>query len=748
MQISKTVDRILVQNYLSTMSTISNNLTQGHYQVSSGCSHDPFTVLGRHKIDGEDGESVTLFAPHLEELRIGADQQLMTRIENTDFFIWQGPSSDVSEHYRLAAVDKTGHGFEFFDPYSFEVQIPEFDLHLFSEGKHWHAYRHLGATHRVVDGLPGVLFATWAPNAERVSVIGDFNQWDGLRHQMRSRGSSGVWELFIPELEPDTCYKFEIRNRHSGAILEKTDPYAQAFEHRPRTASRIIAREAYEWQDSSWMTTRDQFDWQHKPVSVYEVHLGSWQRDEKGGFLNYRDIAHRLVDYLQDLNFTHIELLPITEHPLDDSWGYQVTGYYAPTSRFGSPEDFRYFVDYLHQNEIGVLLDWVPAHFPKDQWALGEFDGTPLYEHADPRKGEHRDWGTKIFNYGRSEVKNFLISSALFWIEEFHIDGIRVDAVASMLYLDYSREAGDWVPNEYGGRENLEAIEFLQHLNSVIGSNHPGVLMVAEESTSWPQVSRPTYLGGLGFSIKWNMGWMHDTLDYMSKDPVYRHFHHNKLTFGMLYSFTENFMLPFSHDEVVHGKGSMIGKMPGDRWQQFANLRLLYTYMYTYPGKKLLFMGSELAQFEEWNHHAQLEMSYLNFPDHAGIHRIVGDLNQLYRAEPVLHGKDFSHEGFEWIDCNDAQQSVVSFMRKFGDEFAVIILNFTPVTRDRYRVGVPVAGRYTELFNSDSKYYAGSDVGNWGGIFSDSIPWMGMRQSLSLSIPPLAAVILKLEASE
>lgn len=672
----------------------------------------------------------------------------MSRVENSDFFVWQGAADEVEEHYRFEALDKTGHRFEFYDPYSFTPQIPEFDLHVFSEGKHWHAYRHLGANHRVVDGVRGVLFATWAPNAERVSVIGDFNQWDGLRHQMRSRGSSGVWELFIPELEPETCYKFEIRNRSSGAILEKTDPYAQAFEHRPRTASKIVGTQTYEWQDERWLAARDQFDWQHQPVSVYEVHLGSWQRDEQGEFLNYRDIAHRLVDYIRDLNFTHIELLPITEHPLDDSWGYQVTGYYAPTSRFGSPEDFRYFVDYLHQNEIGVLLDWVPAHFPKDEWALGEFDGSPLYEHADPRKGEHRDWGTKIFNFGRSEVKNFLISSALYWIEEFHIDGIRVDAVASMLYLDYSREAGDWIPNEYGGRENLEAIEFTQHLNSVIGSNHPGVLMIAEESTSWPQVSRPTYLGGLGFSMKWNMGWMHDTLDYMTKDPVYRHFHHNNLTFGMLYSFTENFMLPFSHDEVVHGKGSMIGKMPGDRWQQFANLRLLYTYMYSYPGKKLLFMGSELAQFEEWNHHGQLAMSYLNYPDHAGVHRVVGDLNQLYRAEPALHGKDFTHEGFSWVDCNDSQQSIVSFMRHCGDEFVVVILNFTPVVRHRYRVGVPVAGRYTELFNSDSKYYAGSDVGNYGGLYSDSIPWMGMGQSVSLSVPPLAGVMLKLEMPE
>ncbi len=727
--------------------TIKNmNLSHEHNLLSSGRSHDPFTVLGRHPVPGEDKERVTVFAPHIEALTIGTEQWPMQRVEHTDFFIWEGAPGQLDPHYRLQALDKTGHRFDFYDPYSFGVQLPEFDLHLFSEGQHWHAYRHLGANHRTADGIPGVLFATWAPNAERVSVIGDFNQWDGLRHQMRSRGGSGVWEIFIPELEVGTCYKFEIRNRANGALLEKIDPYGQAFELRPNTASLIAAPVTHQWGDDGWIAARREFDWQHQPISVYEVHLGSWQRDEQGAFLNYRVLAEKLVDYLVPLGFTHIELLPITEHPLDDSWGYQVTGYYAPTSRFGTPDDFRYFVDYLHQHGIGVLLDWVPAHFPKDKWALGEFDGTPLYEHADPRKGEHKDWGTKIFNFGRNEVKNFLISSALYWIEEFHIDGIRVDAVASMLYLDYSREAGEWVPNEYGGNENLEAIHFIQHLNSVIGSNHPGVLMVAEESTSWPQVSRPTYLGGLGFSMKWNMGWMHDTLQYFSKDPVYRHYHHNNLTFGMLYCFSENFMLPFSHDEVVHGKGSMISKMPGDRWQKFANLRSLYAYQMTYPGKKLLFMGAELAQFEEWNHHQSLAFSYLEYSDHAGVKQLLADLNQRYRELPALHGQDFNVEGFEWIDCNDSDQSVISYLRRDHEDFVVVVLNLTPVVRYEYRIGVPVAGRYHELINTDSEFYGGSGIGNLGGVQSEPVSWMGRPESLSLTLPPLGVLVLQRES--
>ncbi len=723
----------------------SKKITQAQQRLISGQCHDPFSVLGRHPT-GEEGQAeIVVFGPHIESLTIADNQQPMKRVENSDFFVWEGDDTDLPAHYRLQATDKTGHEFGFYDAYSFAPQIPEYDLGLFSKGQHWHIYRYLGAHPTVVDGIAGVLFATWAPNARRVSVVGDFNQWDGLRHPMRSRGSSGVWEIFVPELEAGVAYKFELRNAQSGQVLTKIDPYAQRTELRPRTASLIPEDSSYEWCDGLWLASRSKLDWMHAPMSVYELHLGSWQRDEDGNFLNYRELAHQLVDYLKPLNYTHIELLPITEHPLDASWGYQVTGYYAPTARFGAPDDLRYFMDYLHQHEIGVILDWVPAHFPKDEWALSEFDGSALYEHADPRMGEHRDWGTKIFNFGRNEVKNFLISSAIYWIEEFHIDGIRMDAVASMLYLDYSREPGEWVPNKYGGNENLEAIEFIKHLNSVIGEAFPGVLMIAEESTSWPQVSRPVYLGGLGFSMKWNMGWMHDTLNYISKDPVHRHYHHNNLTFGMLYSFTENFVLPFSHDEVVHGKGSMIAKMPGDRWQQFANLRLLYTYQYTYPGKKLLFMGSELAQFEEWHEDRALEWSYQTHPEHLGIQKLVGDLNKIYCNTPALYGDEFYSEGFSWIDCNDAAQSVIAFQRSYGSEFVIVVLNFTPVPRVNYRIGVPEGGRYHEVFNSDSAYYQGSNTGNFDYLHSEPKAWMNLPHSLNMTLPPLGGLILKLE---
>ena len=715
-------------------------LTYDLQRLTSGRLHDPFTVLGRHPAD--DGqETITVFGPHIETLSI--EGRSAERIEGSDLFVLTVPNGALPRHYRLQALDKTGHRFEFHDPYSFEAQIPEFDLHLFSEGKHLHAYRYLGAHRRVVDGVPGVLFATWAPHAERVSVIGDFNQWDGLRHPMRNRGGSGIWELFIPEIEPGAAYKFELRSRDSGVVVEKTDPYGQRFELRPRTASLIMSDTPFEWRDHDWLEERQHFDWQHAPVSIYELHLGSWRRDPANHFLNYRDLAKQLVDYLKPLGFTHIELLPVTEHPLDESWGYQVTGYYAPTSRFGEPDDFRFFVDYLHRHGIGVILDWVPAHFPKDDWALSNFDGAPLYEHADPRRGEHRDWGTKIFDYGRNEVHNFLISSAMYWIEEFHIDGIRVDAVASMLYLDYSREPGDWIPNIHGGNENLEAIEFIRHLNAAIGTHHPNVLMIAEESTSWPQVSRPTWLGGLGFSMKWNMGWMHDTLEYFSKDPVYRHYHHDKLTFGMLYCFSENFVLPFSHDEVVHGKGSLINKMPGDRWQKFANLRLLFTFQYSYPGKKLNFMGNELAPFEEWNHSQSLAWSYLDHDEHAGVQRLIADLNTIYSRQPALHGLDFEAQGFEWIDCHDSAQSVIVFQRLQGEHRVVVALNFTPVVRSHYRIGAPVAGAWQEIFNSDSEYYGGSNAGNLGTLRTEDQPWMNQQQSLSLTLPPLGGIILK-----
>ncbi|OQX35035.1 MAG: 1,4-alpha-glucan branching enzyme, partial [Candidatus Sedimenticola endophacoides] len=622
-------------------------------------------------------------------------------------------------------------------------QIDDFDLHLFGQGTHWHAYRFLGAHPRRIDGIDGVLFAVWAPNAQRVSVIGDFNHWDGRAHPMRSRGGSGVWELFIPAVTAGSMYRFELRAQ-DGRVLIKNDPYGNRFQVRPENAGIIADDSLYAWGDQEWMNRREAGDWQRAPLSVYELHLGSWQRDEAGNFLNYREIAHRLGGYLAELGFTHIELLPITEHPFDGSWGYQTTGYFAPTSRFGSPDDFRYFVDYLHQHGIGVILDWVPAHFPKDEHALARFDGTALYEHEDPRRGEHRDWGTLIFNFGHPEVSNFLLASAIYWLEEFHLDGLRVDAVASMLYLDYSRQPGDWVPNEYGGRENLEAVDFLRHLNEVTHQQFPGTMVVAEESTAWPQVSRPTWLGGLGFSMKWNMGWMHDTLDYFAKDPIHRHYH--QLTFGLLYSFTENFVLPFSHDEVVHGKGSLLDKMPGDAWQKFASLRLLFSYLFTYPGKKLLFMGGEFAQGREWNKNDQLDWYLMERPQHQGIRALVSELNRLYRQLPPLHDLDFEGGGFEWIDCHDASQSTLSYQRKARDgSFVVVVLNFTPVPRENYRIGVPQPGRYREILNSDSRHYDGGNIGNAGLAQSEGIAWMDQAQSLELTLPPLGAIVLQRE---
>jgi len=669
----------------------------------------------------------------------------MQRIAGTDVFEWRGAPERVTHPYRIEWQDERGQIHRDYDPYSFGPQLSDFDLHLFAEGRHWHAYRFLGAHLQEVDGIAGTRFAVWAPNAERVSVVGDFNHWDGRRHPMRVRGGTGVWELFIPELPAGTLYKFEIRNRQHGTVHLKADPYGRQFEHRPATAAVVAGDdEEYLWGDGDWLAERAARDWMHSPMSIYEVHLGSWQRDEHGGFLDYPELAHRLVDYVKDLGYTHIELLPVTEHPLDASWGYQTVGYFAPTSRFGNPDGFRYFVDHCHRNGIGVLLDWAPGHFPKDDHAIARFDGTPLYEHGDPRRGEHRDWGTLIFNYGRNEVRNFLLSSAVYWLQEFHIDGLRVDAVASMLYLDYSREEGDWLPNIYGGRENLEAIAFLRQLNEVTHSQFPGSLIVAEESTAWPQVTRPVYLGGLGFSMKWNMGWMHDTLVYMSKDPVHRHYHHDQLTFGLLYAFTENFVLPFSHDEVVHGKGSMLGKMPGDEWQRFANLRLLYTYMWTYPGKKLLFMGSEFGQGTEWDYDSALPWHLLDYPNHAGVQRLIRDLNSLYRSEPALHGHEFEPEGFEWIDCHDAAQSVLSYLRKCGDRFVIVVLNFTPIPRHDYRIGVPSPGVYRDRLNSDSKYYWGSNVGNGEHIVAEPIPWMGRPYSVSITVPPLAGLVLSL----
>jgi 1,4-alpha-glucan branching enzyme len=713
-------------------------------RIQEARHHDPYAVLGRHFEGGET--IVRVFNPRAMEVAIAEGGISLQRIPDSDFFEWRGDGGSLPQHYRLVWRDHEHREHINHDPYCYSPQLSDFDLHLFNEGRHHHAYQFLGAREHEVEGTAGILFTVWAPNAERVSVVGNFNGWDGRCHPMRVHGG-GLWELFLPDLEPGHLYKYEIRNRHSGEIFLKSDPFGRQHELRPGTASIIPGANRHQWGDAAWMEQRPHRDWLHSPMSIYEVHLNSWRRDMEGEFLSYRELAVQLVDYVKDMGFTHIELLPITEHPFDLSWGYQATGYFAPTSRFGTPDDFRFFIDHCHQNGIGVLLDWVPAHFPKDAHGLAWFDGTPLFEHEDPRLGEHLDWSTLIYNFGRKEVKTFLISSAIFWLEEMHIDGLRVDAVASMLYLDYSRNEGEWVPNKYGGRENLEAIDFLRELNVAVHEHCPGILMIAEESTSWPQVSRPTYLGGLGFDLKWNMGWMNDTLAYMSHECIHRKYHHDMLTFSMLYAFTENFLLPFSHDEVVHGKQSMLHKMPGDEWQKHANLRALYTYQFTHPGKKLMFMGTEFGQGSEWNSAAVLDWYVLDYPLHQGIQRLVRDLCQLYRSNPAFYRYEFDWQGFEWIDCNDAEQSIISFTRKGDDEeIAVVVVNLTPVPREHYRIGVPLAGRYREILNSDSECYGGSNMSNGAeALKAEEIPWMGRSCSLSLTLPPLAAVVFAYE---
>ena len=620
--------------------------------------------------------------------------------------------------------------------------LSEYDLHLFSEGTHHRAWAKLGSHVMTIGGVTGVHFAVWAPNAQRVSVVGDFNRWDGRVHPMRKLVPSGVWELFVPELtQPAPATSSRCAPRRA-TCWRRPIPYARYFEVPPRSASVIWEDGGFEWNDDDWLRERlAAGGWHDRPMSVYEVHLGSWRRipDEGNRYLTYRELADTLVPYVRDMGYTHIELLPVMEHPFSGSWGYQVLGFFAPTSRFGTPDDFRHFVDTCHRSGIGVILDWVPGHFPKDRHGLAEFDGTSLYEHADPRKGEHRDWGTLIFNYGRNEVRTFLMSSALYWLEEFHIDGLRVDAVASMLYLDYSRPPGEWIPNQYGGRENLEAVSFLQQLNTVSHGRVPGTITVAEESTAWPAVSRPTYVGGLGFTYKWNMGWMHDMLEYIEQDPVHRRWHHEKITFSMLYSFTENFMLPFSHDEVVHGKRSMLDKMPGDLWQKHATLRTLYGYMFGHPGKKLMFMGGEFGQWREWDAEESLDWHLADEPLHAGLRHWVRDLNRTYQRERSLHEVDFEGAGFAWIDCHDNANSVVSLIRRARDprDFTVMVANFTPVPRPDYRIGVPEAGWYREVLNSDAALYGGSNLGNGGGVQSDPIPDHGHDQSISLTVPPL-----------
>ncbi|MBK9131275.1 MAG: 1,4-alpha-glucan branching protein GlgB [Gammaproteobacteria bacterium] len=712
-------------------------------RILSARHHDPFSFLGKHR-DG-DTEVVRAYVPGAVRVSIAEGDLPLERLHGTDLFEWRGRPGTVPDRYRLTWTSG-GAAHTAYDPYCFAPLLSDYDLYLFGEGNHQHAYRFLGAHPHNVAGIHGTLFAVWAPNAGRVSVVGDFNTWDGRRNPMRSRGGSGIWELFIPGIAPGTLYKFELRHRDSGGIHLKSDPYGQQFELRPYTASIVADAEPYPWQDQGWIERRRGMDWLHAPVTIFEVHLGSWRRGPRGTFLSYRELAQSLVPYVLEMGFTHIELLPITEHPFDASWGYQTTGYYAPTSRYGTPEDFRYFVDHCHRHGIGVILDWAPGHFPKDAHGLARFDGSALYEHEDPRRGEHRDWGTLIFNYGRNEVRNFLVSSALYWLEEFHIDGLRVDAVASMLYLDYSREPGDWTPNVHGGNENLEAIDFLRRLNQLTHELHPGTLMLAEESTAWPMVSRPTWLGGLGFSMKWNMGWMNDTLSYMSKDPVYRKYQHDMLTFSQLYAFTENFVLPFSHDEVVHGKQSLLNKMPGDEWQRFANLRLLYVYMYTHPGKKLLFMGCEFGQGREWDDSVELDWYVLDYAYHQGMQKLVRDLNRLYRESEALHQFDFEGRGFDWIDCHDSSQSVLTYLRQGERDALIVALNFTPVLRRDYRIGVPHPGVYREILNSDSEFYAGSNQGNGSGLHAEAIPWMGRPYSIAITLPPLAGVVLRPEA--
>jgi 1,4-alpha-glucan branching enzyme len=673
----------------------------------------------------------------------------MARLHPAGLFEAVFPDRREPFPYRLRWADAGRAEYEAEDPYRFPSTLSGYDLHLLGEGSHYRIYEKLGAHCAFLAGVAGVTFAVWAPNARRVSLVGDFNGWDGRRHPMRLHPGNGIWELFLPELGAGTLYKFEVLPKNGGPPMLKADPLAFAFEPPPRTAS-AVADLAYTWGDEEWMGRRARPNGLDAPLAIYEVHLGSWRRvpEEGGRFLNYRELAHALAPYVTELGYTHVELLPITEHPFYGSWGYQTIGYYAPTSRYGSPQDLMYFVDYLHRRGIGVILDWAPAHFPRDPHALVYFDGTHLYEHEDPRLREHPEWGTRIFNYGRNEVANFLIGSALFWLDRYHIDGLRLDAVASMLYLDYGRKPGEWIPNRYGGNENLEAIAFLRRLNEAVYRYHPDAMTVAEESTARPMVSRPTHLGGLGFGFKWNMGWMHDMLAYMSMDPIHRKYRHHNLTFGSLYAWHENFILPLSHDEVVHGKGSLHRKMPGDDWQKFANLRAFYAFMYGHPGKKLLFMGGEFGQTNEWYHEVSLDWHLLEMgPYHRGLQRLVQDLNCLYRTQPALHQVDFEPAGFQWIDCNDWERSIVSFVRRARDpgDFLVFVCSFTPVIRAGYRIGVPGGGWYRELLNTDAEAYGGTNVGNAGGALAEAIPQHGHAHSLRLTLPPLAALVLKPE---
>ncbi len=742
-------------------------------QIVNNLHQNPFEILGCHPAE-QNGKIkswvVRAYLPKATAAWVVCPQERteypMKTLHHPNFFVCTIEKPELN-NYQLriteGEVEKV-----IYDPYGFQSPLlSDFDIHLFAEGNHHRIYEKLGAHLTKVDGVEGVYFAVWAPNARNVSILGDFNHWDGRQHQMGQRGN-GIWELFIPELKVGDAYKYEVKN-WEGHIYEKSDPYGFQQEVRPKTASIVANLDTYQWHDDEWMEKRRKTDPLSQPVSVYELHIGSWMHgssEEKmqllsgkaepnpvsewkpeARFLSYYELADKLIPYVKELGYTHIELLPIAEHPFDGSWGYQVTGYYAPTSRHGNPEDFMYFVDKCHENRIGVIVDWVPGHFPKDGHGLAFFDGTHLYEHADPRKGEHKEWGTLVFNYNRNEVRNFLVANALFWFDKYHIDGIRVDAVASMLYLNYARKDGEWVANEYGGCENLEAADFLRQVNSLLFSYFPGVLSIAEESTAWPMVSWPTYTGGLGFNLKWNMGWMHDMLDYFSMDPWFRQFHQNNITFSMWYHHSENYMLALSHDEVVHGKSNIIGKVPGDEWQKFANVRCLFSYMFAHPGKKTMFMSMEFGQWSEWNVWADLEWDLLQYDYHKQLKGFFSELNTLYKSQPALYDRDFEESGFEWIDCSDNTHSVVSFIRrsKNPNEFVIVVCNFTPQPHSHYRIGVPEMGYYSEIFNSDGKEYGGSNMGNFGGKWTDEWSFHNLPYSLDLCLPPLGVVMFKLD---
>jgi 1,4-alpha-glucan branching enzyme len=715
--------------------------------IVAGRHGDPFAVLGPHRAKG--GTVIRAFLPQALQAWVlaGGKAVPMRRVHADGLFAVR--LEGEAGAYRLR-IERHGGGTEDFDdPYRFPPVLGDLDVHLLSEGNHLRTFEKLGAQVRGVDGVAGVDFAVWAPNAARVSVVGDFNGWDGRRHPMRLRHEAGVWEIFIPGLGQGTLYKYEIVAADGRLLPLKADPYGHFAEVPPATASVVWELGRRDWTDGEWMAAQGARNDRHAPVSIYEVHLGSWRRvtEDWNRRLSYLELADQLGDYVADMGYTHVEFLPVHEHPFGGSWGYQPVGLFAPTSRHGTPDEFRALVETLHRKGIGVIIDWVAGHFPNDDHGLNRFDGTHLYDHEDPRLGEHKDWSTRIYNFGRTEVVNFLYANALYWLEQYHVDGLRVDAVASMLYLDYSRQPGEWLPNRHGGNENLEAIDFLRRMNQVVYAEHPGAVTIAEESTAWPMVSRPVHLGGLGFGYKWNMGWMHDTLRYFSKDPIHRRYHHDSLTFAQLYAYHENFVLPLSHDEVVHGKGSIFGRMPGDPWQRFANLRAYYAFMWTQPGKKLLFMGQDFAQEREWDENGSLDWHLLGDGRHEGVRRLVRDLNRLYRTEPSLHQLDVDPAGFAWIDCNDRDNSVLTWIRRGFDpsDFVVVAGNYTPIVRESYRVGVPEPGWYRELLNTDSEWYGGSNIHNHGGVRAEEVPWHGHPWSLALRLPPLATCVFKRE---